>query len=219
MSSQPRKQSSYLSLALVIILASFATGCAVGVTRVNVTHDSLATIENKREGDILVKQFVDKRKDTQYIGNKRNMFGMVLGHVGTQEGLKIHDLLTKYFAEALREAGYNAIIQESESAGIAKGIRFDAIDAIVEGEIREFWLDLYMATWHKVAVLVKALDKDTQQVLWEKEVRGEEKNVLWVGVAAEYEKVIREALTKALNQAAKEFASEQFYKALKLEGP
>jgi hypothetical protein len=216
MSSQPRKQSSYLSLASVIVLVGFATGCALGVTRLNVTHDSLATIENKREGDILVKQFVDKRKDTQYIGNKRNMFGMVMGHVGTQEGVKIQDLLTKYFAEALREAGYNAIIQESESPGIAKGNRFDAI---VEGEIREFWLDLYMATWHKVAVLVKALDKDTQQVLWEKEVRGEEKNVLWVGVAAEYEKVIREALTKALNQAAKEFASEQFYKALKLEGP
>lgn len=216
MSSQPRKQSSYLSLALVIVLVGFATGCAVGVTRVNVTHDSLATIENKREGDILVKQFVDKRKDTQYIGNKRNTFGMVMGHVGTQEGLKIHDLLTKYFAEALREAGYNAIIQESGSAGIAKGMRFDAI---VEGEIREFWLDLYMATWNKVAVLVKALDKDTQQVLWEKEVRGEEKNVLWVGAAAEYEKVIREALTKALNEAAKEFASEEFYKSLKLERP
>jgi hypothetical protein len=66
---------------------------------------------------------------------------------------------------------------------------------------------------------VKALEKDTQQVLWEKEVRAEEKNVLWVGVAAEYEKVIREALTKALNQAAKEFASEEFYKALKLERP
>ena len=216
MSSQPRKQSSYLSLASAIVLAGFATGCALGVTRVNVSHDSLATIENKREGDILVKQFLDKRKDTRYIGNKRNMFGMVMGHIGTQEGLKIHDLLTKYFAEALREAGYNAIIQESESAGIAKGVRFDAI---VEGEIREFWLDLYMATWHKVAVLVKALEKDTQQVLWEKEVRGEEKNVLWVGVAAEFEKVMREALTKALNQAAKEFASEEFYKALKLKRP
>jgi hypothetical protein len=215
MSSQPRKQSSYLRLASVIVLAAFAAGCALGVTRVNVTHDSLTPIGNKREGDILVKQFVDKRKDTRYIGNKRNMFGMVLGHIGTPEGLKIHDLLTKNFAEALREAGYNAIIQGSESAG-AKGVRFDAI---VEGEIREFWLDLYMATWHKVAVLVKALEKDTQQVLWEKEVRAEEKNVLWVGVAAEYEKVIREALTKALNQAAKEFASEEFYKALKLERP
>ena len=87
--------------------------------------------------------------------------------------------------------------------------------AIVDGEIVEFWLDLYMAVWHKVGVKVKALDPVNQNVLWEKDIRGEEKNVLWIGATSEYEKVIRQALNKALNQAAKEFASDEFYKVIK----
>ncbi len=51
--------------------------------------------------------------------------------------------------------------------------------------------------------------------MWEKDIQGEEKNVLWLGTTSEYEKVIRQALTKALNQAAKEFASDEFYKFIK----
>lgn len=205
------RKSINLGIALVF-LAIFTGCCALGVTRVSVTHEPLDHIENKKEGNILVKQFVDKRKDTQYIGNKRNMFGMVMGHIGTEEGVKIEVLLTKYFAEALKEAGYNAVIQEAQSAGIPSQVRFDAT---VDGEIVEFWLDLYMAVWHKIGVKVKALDPVNQNVLWEKDIRGEEKNVLWIGATSEYEEVIRQALTKTLNQAAKEFTSDEFYKTIK----
>jgi hypothetical protein len=46
-------------------------------------------------------------------------------------------------------------------------------------------------------------------------IQGENKNVLWVGATAEYEKVIRQALTKALNNAISEFTSDEFVKAVK----
>lgn len=197
---------------LVIVLTILVNGCAVGVTRVEITHDQLDHIENKKEGSILVKRFVDKREDKQHIGNKRNMFGMVLGHIGTEEGTRIEVLLTTYFVEALKEAGYNAVIQKAQSAGATSQVKFDAI---VDGEILEFWLDLYMAVWHKIGVKVKAYDPINQNVLWEKVVRGEEKNVLWIGVTSEYEGVIRQALTKALNQATKEFTSDEFYNTIK----
>jgi hypothetical protein len=49
----------------------------------------------------------------------------------------------------------------------------------------------------------------------EEDIRGEQTNVLWIGTSSELEKVIRQALTKALNQAAKEFASDEFYEAIK----
>ena len=39
---------------------SFLMGCALGVTRVNVSHDPLNRIENKR-GNILVNEFKDVR--------------------------------------------------------------------------------------------------------------------------------------------------------------
>jgi hypothetical protein len=201
-----------VDFVLIVFLALFAGGCALGTTRVKVTHEPLDRIENKKKGNILVKQFTDKREDTQHIGNKRNAFGMVLGHIGTEEGVKLEALLTSYFAEALKEAGYNAVIQETQSTGVPSQVKFDVI---VDGEIVEFWLDLYMAVWHKVGVKVKAIDPTDQKVLWEKDIRGEEKNVLWFGLASEYEKVIRQALTKALNQAAKEFASDEFSKVIK----
>jgi hypothetical protein len=51
--------------------------------------------------------------------------------------------------------------------------------------------------------------------LWENIIEGAEKRVLWVGATGEYERIIREALTKALNKAAEEFASEGFYKAVR----
>ena len=212
MSKRYSEQVTTVSIVLLVLLALFIGGCAFGTTRVNVTHEPLDRIENKKEGNILVKQFVDKRTDTQHIGNKRNGFGMVLGHIGAEEGVKLEVLLTNYFAEALKEAGYNAVIQETQSASVPSQVKFDVI---VDGEIVEFWLDLYMAVWHKVGVKVKALDPINQNALWEKDIRGDEKNVLWVGATSEYEKVIRQALTKALNQAAKEFSSDEFYKVIK----
>lgn len=185
----------------------------MGTTRVNINHEPINLVESKKEGSVLVKQFVDNRKDTQHIGNKRNGFGMVLGHIGTEEGIKLEALLTKYFAEALKEAGYAVVIQEAR--GISAQGQQTKFNAIVEGEIIEFWLDLYMKVWHNVEVKVRALDPAGKNILWEKDIKGDQSNVLWIGSTGEFEKVISEALTKALNQAAKEFASDEFYRATK----
>ncbi len=194
--------------ALVIVLAFFLGGCAIGVTKIDVTHDPINTISDKKEGNILVKKFVDKREGRikGYIGNKRNVYGMVLGNIESNEKLEL--LLTKYFAEALEAAGYTVVIQK-------KGEDLSNFDVVLEGEILEFWLDLYVAVWQKVDVMLKLTDKETSSVLWEKEVKGEETNALWIGASSEYEKVVREALNKALNEAAKEFASDEFYQAVK----
>jgi hypothetical protein len=212
MFKEPGGQSGKLGVLLIALLAFCSVGCAAGVTKVKINMEPLEQIENKKEGNIFVKQFVDKRNETHYIGNKRNGFGMVLGHIGAADGINLEVLLTKYFAEALIEAGYNAVVQEPLSSGIPGNVRFDAI---VEGEIVTFWMDLYMHVWHQVEVKVKALAPSTQDILWEKNVKGGESRVLWIGATAEYERIIREALTKALNQAAEEFASEEFYKAVK----
>jgi len=203
-------------LFLLIFLAgvSFLMGCALGVTRVNVSHDPLNRIENKKEGNILVNEFKDVRpQKREYIGNKRNMYGMVLGHIGTESGVSLTEILTKYFAESLSEAGYKTVVmKEAKMPDGSEKIKFDAM---LEGEIVEFWMDLYMAVWHKVGVKLMAKHSDSKEVLWEEVIHGEDKNVLWVGATAEYEKVIRQALTKALNKAASEFASDEFLKTIK----
>jgi len=203
-----------LFLLVFLIGISFLMGCALGVTRVKINHDPLNRIENKKEGNILVNQFKDVRPQAkEYIGNKRNMYGMVMGHIGTEMGVSLTDTLTKYFVEAMKEAGYTVTIaKEPVTAEDSEKIKFDAM---IDGEIIEFWLDLYMAVWHKATVKLTAKHPDSKEVLWEKVVHGEEKNVLWLGATSEYEKVIRQALTKALNNTASEFTSEEFLKAVK----
>lgn len=181
--NRPENQRSFLNFALIVALFGFTNGCAFGVTKLDITHNPLNTIESKRQGKILVREFVDKRdrEKKQFIGNKRNTFGMVLGHFATKEDLKLEIILTEYFAEALKEAGYNVVIHRTETGDEEKGIEFDAI---VQGEITKFWLDAYMITWHIVAVSITVLDQNNQEIVWEGGVLGEEKNPLWVGVKA-----------------------------------
>ena len=206
------KQSIHMGIIFAGFLGLFTTGCVLGVTKAKVNHNQLDHVENKKEGNILVKQFTDGRKDTQYIGNKRNAFNAVMGHIGTEEGVKLEVLLTKYFAEALKEAGYNAVVQEPGSADKTSQVKFDAL---LDGEILEFWMDMYWSAWHVVTVKVKAVNLATKNILWEKEIRGEGKIDTCFGTKSEYENVINLALTKALNQAVKEFSSEEFHKTIK----
>ena len=213
MAQKNKKHNACLGAVLMMLLVFIISGCAIGTTRLVVTHDPLASVANKKQGTILVKLFADKRKeqDLDIIGNKRNGFGMVLGHVGMQEGVKLDALMTKYFADALNAAGYNTVVQDAQSAPVP-GAQYDAI---VTGQIKEFWMDLYMKVWHKVDINTQALNATTQAVVWEKRVEGDESNVLWVGATGEYEKVVAAALTKALNQAAQAYASDDFSTAIK----
>lgn len=193
----------------ILLLCLVLGGCAAGVTRVRVEHDPLAKIESKRQGTILLKEFKDVRtQDRQYIGNKRNGFGMVLGQIATEENVKLTEVLTGYFADSLREAGYTVIMVQNAKEAHPQGKPV----TIVEGEIFDFWLDLYMAVWHYMGIKLTAKNP-AGKVFWEKTIKAEQKNVLWVGATSEYERVIRQCLTQALDKASLEFASEPFYRA------
>lgn len=201
-------------ILLAGFFAMFLGGCAIGTTTLNVGHDPLEKVTEMKKGTILVRKFVDRRKEPhEYIGNKRNGFGMVLGHVAAPEGVDLESLLTGYFAEALTEAGYKAVIQRAGDNGAIK------FDAVVDGEIVEFWLDLYMKVWHNMEVRTRLLDPAGNSVRWEKVIKADQSNVLWVGATGEFEKVISESLTKALNQAAKEYSSEEFASAVRNNSP
>jgi len=196
-------------ILMLAIGAFFLSGCAIGVTRVQLSHNPLERIENKKQENILIEPFVDARKDREHIGNKRNAFGMVLGHIGTEEGVNLDTVLTGYFADALRAAGYNAILK-----GEAKSAE-QVYNAVLTGKISEFWMDLYMAVWHYMRVNLEIIDPAARHVLWSKEVKGEQKRVLWVGATGEYERIIGEATTNALNEAVKAFSSDEFAEAIR----
>lgn len=195
-----------------LLLAVLLNGCALGVTHVNVAHSPLEPVAQKRAGTILVQPFVDNRKeDHQYIGTKRDVLGLPLGNMGVNDGKRVDVMVTEFFVDALKHAGYDAVIQTS-GATQPVGVK---INAVLQGEIKEFWLDMYMATWHHVNVDLRLLDKDGKLVLWQKNIQGGKSNPLWLGLNSEFEKVIQQALDEALNRAAKEFASDEFYRQVK----
>ena len=205
------RQQEMLKIALAILALGLG-GCALGVTPVEVAHSPFSGEVTAREGTILVKQFTDNRPSErrQHIGNKRNLFGAVLGNIGTQEGVSLQNLITRYFVEALQHAGYKAVQQPASPSESNL-----AFDAVLEGEIKEFWLDLYVMTWHNVDVMLTLKNQTGTQTLWERDIQGDKKNVLWLGVSAEFEKVIQEALDIALDKAIKEFTANEFQDAVK----
>jgi hypothetical protein len=189
-------------LLIGLAMAAMLSSCALGTTKIKVTHSPLAAPASLRSGTIVVKQFTDSRKveDKTSVGNKRNGFGMVLGGFAVKGGKTVAQTMTDHVADALRAAGYNAVV---EGSGTAAGA------PVLEGDVYEFWLDLFTATWHNVGLDLKLRNR-SGSVAWQKRINGSETNVLWLGINSEIEKVIRQAVDKALNEAVKEFASDDF---------
>ncbi|MCA1964871.1 MAG: hypothetical protein LDL31_13080, partial [Prosthecobacter sp.] len=189
-------------ISLAILSAALLSNCALGTTQINVSHSPLQPAPVQRSGTIIVKPFTDSRKvdDKKSIGNKRNGYGMVLGGFATQGGRTVAEIMTEHVADALRAAGYQAVV-EGASGSSSSG-------TVLEGDVYEFWLDMFTACWHNVGVDVSL--KKGSSVVWRKKFDGSETNVLWVGLNSEIEKVVRQALDKALNAAVKEFSSADF---------
>lgn len=195
-------------LLLGLSMATLFSSCAIGTSRIKVAHDPLQAPATLRSGTILVKQFTDSRKDIKdaaSVGNKRNGYGMVLGGFAVKGGKNVAQTMTDHVADALRATGYQAVV---EGTGTAPGA------PVLEGDVYEFWLDLFMATWHNVGIDLRLRNR-SGAVIWQKRVTGSETNVLWLGINAEIEKVVRQAVNKALNQAVKEFASDEFASKVK----
>lgn len=201
------KMHKLLRFLLLPCLAFTLSQCAVGTTKINVVHTPLPAASAQR-GTIYVKQFTDSRKvDNKItIGNKRNGFGMVLGTLAVKNKESVAEIMTGAVAEALRASGYQTVIEGSGTA--------PAHAPVMEGDVYEFWMDLYTTTWHNVGVDLK-LKNPSGKIAWEKKVNGTKTNVLWLGLSEEFTKVMRQSIDAAKQEAVKEFSSESFAAAAK----
>lgn len=197
----------------------FSIGC-VGAVPIYIAHEPLNPVENKKDGRILIKQFVSKVESSGsiiFVGSEEEKIRQKRQSEKRKESQRVSMgmLITNFFAEALEEAGYKVVFQEEQSAGSQNQVKFDAI---VTGEIWGFNIEKKEFTFYsKLWVKVEVLDPVNQKVLWRKQFIGEETNANWTGEVVEFNKVIRQAATKALNQAVTEFASDEFYKTIKNE--
>lgn len=189
-------------LFLLVAATVSLSQCALGTTKIKAVHTPLQGSGQQR-GTIYVKQFTDSRKvDSKVtIGNKRNGFGMVLGTLAIKNNEGVSGFMTEAVADALRASGYQTIVEGQGTASASM--------PVLEGDVYEFWMDLFTTTWHNVGVEL-TLRKPSGAVAWQKKVNGTETNVLWLGINEEFTKVMRQSVDEAKQEAVKEFSSEAF---------
>jgi hypothetical protein len=201
-----------LKLVSICFVCSLLANCAIGPTKIALGYESLPNVDKKRTGEIIIKPFVDARKSDQRrghkIGNKRNMYGMVLGSIETYDSVSLDSTITSYFAQVLRNIGYNVVIAQSS-------VPADATN-VLEGEIKDYWLDMYMMVWHNIDIDLKlSSGVKGSKPKWSGCVQGKQSNALMWGVAKEFEEFVYKANTNMLKNAEVIFSSDSFSNAVR----
>lgn len=197
-----------LRLAVCLFICAFFGNCAFGTARITLTHEPLPNPPAKRQGTIMLERFTDERpidKGGEYIGNKRNGYGMVLGHVAL-DNAKLDSVLTGFIGEALSNTGYTVVYNTSKVTADAD---VTAVP-IMTGKIKECWMDMYMVANAQVSIDLDLVTPDKKEVLWKSNINGGKVNLLWLGIKSEYANVYNSAINFALDSAQQKFSSEEF---------
>jgi len=174
------------------------TGCETPTLPVRVARGPLPSNYSHREGTVAVAAFRDTRAITKpaVIGISRTASGAHNADFGVKGGKPIETLMQAFFEDALRQLGY-----ETTAAVGAK--------VVLEGEVFEWWLEgSGFNNVTQIGVLVRLRERERNEVLWEKEVRGQGHNLFSYGAAA------RAAVDVTLTNVIREFASMEFSQAV-----
>ena len=192
-----------------LLAAVFLSGCVSfkQAQTVAITHGPLPKAQTQDRGAIQVRRFSDGRKseDKPYVGEMRGPAYTPTGRFFViKDGGNLSELLTASFSDALKAAGYRV------SALPDEGTTPQPADAVLEGEIKKFWLTPAWNTRQEISIQLRLRTKDGKDLLWEKEVEGQHGKFVGYPNAPEYEEVIQKALDKTLAQAVKEFSTDEF---------
>ncbi len=184
-------------LAFLFILV--CSGC----TPITLIHDPLVPPAEPGKGKILVRQFVDQRDCKNYrIGDVRSNHFIVTGHYETAQKRPLVEVLTPYFADALKTAGYEPLSERATTT--AKP------DLKLYGTIRKFSIDFNAEGFYDCAMIVRlaASKPCSEEIVWEEDIYvSESANVN--ALELPWTK-INTLLTKGLNEAVQKFASPEF---------
>jgi hypothetical protein len=86
-------------------------------------------------------------------------------------------------------------------------------DAVLEGQIQDFWSNMMTILQHNITLKMSLLDDDGQ-IVWNNTVGGDASALIFV-THREYEAVIDRAMEIALEKAMRSFSSDEF--ALKVK--
>ena len=173
----------------------FLTGC--GTYPVKVTRGPMPSPSSHRQGLLAVAAFKDTRSVTNRvaIGLATGGFGNRLGDFVVKGGKPIETIMQSFFEDALRQVGYEIVPTNQASV-------------VVDGEVFESWLTSGLNCVDRIGVLVRLRDRERGAILWEKEIRGQEDDMM------SYNNAVRAAVDVTLANAIREFSSLDFYEAV-----
>jgi hypothetical protein len=162
----------------------------------------------QRSGVILVRKFKDVRTaDHNCIGVKRNLYNMPIADIRLKNAASLDSVVTECIAEALKHTGYTVVMEGSSGVADLKP------DAVLEGQIQDFWSNMMTILQHNITLKMSLLDDDGQ-IVWNNTVGGDASALIFV-THREYEAVIDRAMEIALEKAMRSFSSDEF--ALKVK--
>ena len=194
------------------VLVFTIVGCATSDERAAIKLGQLARVPIKREGIILVRKLTDMRSANHRagIGQKRHFIGSSGGFVYHLGDGSLEEVLTEHVAATLRHVGYNAEVGDASSPTDKS-----QFDGILEGDIEEFWMNMYIRGWALAYFRLRLIDPRSERIVWERRVTGRESAHVGMGSSEGFEEVISLTLTEALNEAARGLSSYSFCEALK----
>lgn len=228
-----RTSWNLLSLIFIGILLS---ACAFGTDRVKL-YDPLTYKPVPEEGvkvtyadvpDIkpitgekirmVIKKIRDNRPDISRIGAKKNTYGMVTGTVDVEEGVIFLDLFTKNLINCFELAGYEVTLIKKFEA--TPPIDKDNIKALIDAEIRTFWVEFMPGFWtvdaaSNVIFEIRLFEPETNREIWSEIFRGQGKVSGMAVTRGMFEKSINIAYAETMRNFYKAISDEKMRNMLK----
>lgn len=182
-------------VVILSLMLFFIGGCAYTQANLDVAYNP----EKTREGplsslkplNIEIKEFLDKRPETDKIGYKRDGFGQKAAKIVTKK--PVTQIVREAFVAAFKKNGHL----------IASGNK----DISISGAITTFWFDTEMHFWTvefmgTVSVDLKVVNGKTGEVLLTRTYEGHYNEKSTGGLQKTWERVINTALERIVRQVS-----------------
>jgi len=189
------------------LVAVASVGCQ---NMVAVTRGPLVDADQPVSDTIQVADLAEnvRKEPPQRVGTHTfTVFGIPAGDINCEQPLP--DVVHPFVAETLRKAGYKVTDVRGKKA---------AREPILRGEITKFWFAGYSWFWPVIVQIGEfkyrlVLQQPNGTVLWEKDLKGDSGGVGFVADVG-FDRMVKEATTKVLNQVIGEVTSQEFRNAL-----
>ncbi len=162
---------------------------------------------------IALNRVKDSRQDISCIGAKKNTYGIKMGKVDVEEGVVFVDLFRQHLITSFQKAGYEIVPYKSSNPGSVD--KTDDVKAIVDAEVRSFWVEFMPGVFVVDAESDVSFDVRLKDIghreIWEETFRGKGKVSSGIAITRSmFEESINLAYSEAMNKFYTSVSGDEF---------